>query len=334
MKTAPYRPPLIHSIRRFEDPDLARQSMSTGPVVCIGTFDGVHRGQQAILATGLAIAKASGRELLVITFHPHPKSVVAPAHAPLLLTEPDEKVALLLSYGADLVLQLRFDRELAALSAAEFLDGILLKRLDAASIVIGHDFGFGRGRQGSPESMQEWGRDRSVEVVVVEAVTDALLNQRISSSLIRESLTSGLFDQAVRLLGHPYPVSGNVVRGAARGRQLGYPTWNLRLSELKLPPPVGIYSGWAGRRIPHPAMAYYGSNPTFGGEGLRLEAHLFDVREPHEAQPDQTETVWLSGYIRPEVQFDSAEELKRQLAEDERIVRNILLTEPTTKPQS
>lgn len=334
MKTALYRPPLIHSIRRFEDPDLARKSMSTGPVVCIGTFDGVHRGQQAILARGLAMAKAAGRELLVITFHPHPKSVVAPSHAPRLLTEPDEKIALLLSYGADLVLQLRFDHELASLSAAEFLDQILLEKLNAASIVIGHDFGFGRGRQGSPESMLAWGIKRGVEVVVVEAINDISLNQRISSSLIRQSLVDGLFNQAVRLLGHPYPVSGNIVAGAARGRQLGYPTWNLRLSELKLPPPVGIYSGWAGRRIPHPAMAYYGSNPTFGGESLRLEAHLFDVNEPHEAQPDHTETVWLSGYIRPEVQFDSAEALRRQLEEDERIVRNILLTELNTNPQS
>jgi riboflavin kinase/FMN adenylyltransferase len=318
----------------FEDPESTRKALTGPPVICIGTFDGVHRGQQAILASGLTIAKTNNRQLLVITFHPHPKSVVAPNVAPLLLTEPAEKIALLRSYGADLVLQLRFDRHLASMSAGDFLDEILLKRLDVASLVIGHDFGFGRGREGTPEFLREWGRENNRQVAVVQSVTDDLINQRISSSLIRDSIVSSRFDQAVRLLGHPYPVSGEIVPGAARGRHLGYPTWNLSLSGCKLPPPVGIYAGWAGRRVPHPAMAYYGSNPTFGGEVSRLEAHLLEQDEPVATRPERVETIWLAAYVRPEVRFESADVLKKQLEEDERVVRDMMSAQREKNPHT
>ena len=328
------RPPAISDDAYFEDPDSARRALTGRPVICIGTFDGVHRGQQAILTRGLAIAKANNCPLLAITFHPHPKSVVAPPLAPLLLTEPSEKTALLKSYGVDLVLQLHFDWKLASMSAAEFLDEIILRHLDAAAVVIGYDFGFGKGREGTPEFLTEWGRANNSQIDVVQPVTDALLNQRISSSLIRDSLSGSHFDQAVRLLGHPYPVSGEIVPGAARGRRLGYPTWNLDLSGCKLPPPVGIYAGWAGRRTPHPAMAYYGSNPTFGGEASRLEAHLFDIDEPEAARPERVETVWLTAYVRPEVRFDNADALKKQLEEDERVVRDMMSTQRGKNPQT
>jgi len=328
------KPPAISGSAYFEDPESTRKSLTGRPVICIGTFDGVHRGQQAILARGLAIARANNCQLLVVTFHPHPKTIVGPHLAPLLLTESAEKIALLHSYGADLVLQLRFDKQLASMSAGDFLGEILLKRLEVASIVIGHDFGFGRGREGTPEFLQKWGHSNGRQVDIVPPVTDTSLIQRISSSLIRDSIANGHFEQAIRLLGHPYPVSGEVLPGAARGRHLGYPTWNLDLSGCKLPPPVGIYAGWAGRRTPHPAMAYYGSNPTFGGEASRLEAHLFDIDEPEAARPERVETVWLTAYVRPEVRFDNADALKKQLEEDERVVRDMMSTQKGKNPQT
>ena len=326
-------PPPISDNAHFEDPGSARRALTGRPVVCIGTFDGVHRGQQAILTTGRALAKANNTQLLAITFHPHPKSVVAPHTAPLLLTEPAEKTALLKYFGVDIVLQLHFDWELASMPASRFLDEIIHRDLDAAAVVIGHDFGFGKGRGGSPESLVEWGRVTGRQVEVIQPVTDDILNQRISSSLIRESLVGGLFDQAERLLGHAYPVSGEIVAGAARGRRLGYPTWNLALSGSKLPPPVGIYAGWAGRRVPHPAMVYYGSNPTFEGKRLCLEAHLLNIDEPEAAKPERVETIWLTAYVRPEIRFENADALKQQLEDDERVVRKMMSTPREKNPQ-
>ncbi len=333
MKALRPPPPSVSEHQFFVDPKSARQALAGPPVICIGTFDGVHLGQQAILTHGLTLARETQRPLLVLTFHPHPKSVVVPDHAPLLLTEPSERMALLRSFGAGAILQLRFDKQLASMSAQDFVEQILFRELDACSIVVGHDFGFGRGREGSPDFLQDLGRRADRQVTVVPPVTDDILNQRISSSLIRDCIKAGSFGQAARLLGHAYPVSGEVVAGAARGRQLGYPTWNLKLSECKLPPPVGIYAGWAGRRVPHPAMVYYGSNPTFGGERLRVEAHLLDVDDPQEAKPERIETIWLDAFVRPEVKFESVETLKGQLEEDERIVRGILSTQRETTPQ-
>ncbi len=298
-----------------------------GAVVCVGTFDGVHQGHQAILAKARQVAQDEGLTLVVVTFHPHPKSVVASAKAPRLLTAPDGKACLLRQFGAQHVLMMRFDRDLAATSATDFVETIIRRDLRAEAIVLGEDFRFGRGREGTPEFLCEWGDERGLQVYMVEAVNDPELEWRISSSAIRSLLTDGRFEDAIRLLGHALPVSGRIISGAGRGKDLGYPTWNLHPFDLTLPPPVGIYAGWAGRATPRPAMAYYGSNPTFGEMMPKLEAHLLTTDDG--AKPAEEETIWLSAYIRDEIVFDSAEALTQQLAEDERRVRHMLLGKTT-----
>jgi riboflavin kinase/FMN adenylyltransferase len=319
----------------YRDPAVAGASFEGRSVVCIGTFDGVHRGHQAILARGRAIAEARDLYLTVVTFHPHPKSVVAPQKAPRLLSSPEEKAALLAAYGARSVVQLQFDRELASTPATVFLERWLRDKLRMAALVFGHDFRFGRGREGDPHMLRQWGDANDCQVELVEAVMDVDLNQRISSSLIRRLLNNEKyeecpFDTAISLLGHPYPVTGEVVNGAGRGKKIGYPTWNLRLSELKLPPPVGIYAAWAQGAKPRPAMVYYGSNPTFGGREQILEAHLIDVDD--DTRPETEETIWLTRFVRDEVQFDGAEALKAQLADDRRVVRDMLSTPKSQTP--
>jgi riboflavin kinase/FMN adenylyltransferase len=314
---------------------VAGASFEGQSVVCIGTFDGVHRGHQAILARGRAIAEARGLYLTVVTFHPHPKSVVAPQKAPRLLSNPAEKAALLGAYGARSVVQLRFDRELASTPATAFLEHWLGDKLRMAALVFGHDFRFGKGREGDPHMLRQWGDVHGCQVELVEAVKDAKLDQRISSSLIRRLLNNDKyeersFDTAISLLGHPYPVTGEVISGAGRGKKIGYPTWNLRLSELKLPPPVGIYAAWAQGAKPRPAMVYFGSNPTFGGREQILEAHLIDADD--DSKPETEETIWLTGFVREEVKFDGAEALTAQLADDQRVVRDMLST-PKPQPQ-
>jgi len=309
------------------DPNVVGSLYNGNAVVCIGTFDGVHRGHQGILDRALAIAQERDLTLVVVTFHPHPKAVVAPGSPPQMLTAPDGKATLLRAFGADYVVMMPFTKELAATSALDFVENVIRGHLRAQAVVFGHDFRFGRGREGTPEFLLDWGRSNDCQVEMVEAVTDDVLGQRISSSLIRSTLSAGKFNEAIRLLGHALPVSGTILSGAGRGKVLGYPTWNLHPTSITLPPPVGIYAGWAGRATPRPAMAYYGSNPTFGDRIPKLEAHLFDVTD--DAAPADEETIWLSAYVRDEVVFDGADALKRQLADDERVVRDMLLTRTT-----
>lgn len=325
-------PPSIRSAGYIVDPEKAGRTYAGNAVVCIGTFDGVHRGHQAILARARDIARANQRTLVVVTFHPHPKTVVAPDRVPHLLTDPDEKNALLCANGAERVVMMKFDQTLAETPAAEFAETIIRQQLRASAVVFGDDFRFGHGREGTPDFMLEWGANSDIQIEMVEQVTDDQSGQRISSSVIRKLLTTSNFNDAIRMLGHALPVSGEIVTGAQRGRTLGYPTWNLVPSALKFPPPVGIFAGWAGRATPRPAMAYYGSNPTFGGTMPKLEANLFSSSE--DAAPEAVETVWLGALIREEVVFESADALKRQLADDERVARNMLLTGVSNQPSS
>lgn len=322
--TALMLPPANGQRPRFHDSKSAGESFEGRSVICIGTFDGVHRGHQAILAKGKALADAGGHHLIVVTFHPHPKSVVAPHIAPRLLSDPGEKASMLAYYGAQSVLQLEFTRELAETPAEVFLKDYLCDPLRPAAIVFGDDFRFGRGREGTPEYLMARGAKYGCQVELLEQVTDEPLDLRISSSLIRRLLNEDQFDEAVRLLGHAYPVSGQIKPGAGRGKKIGYPTWNIHMPAYKLPPPVGIYAGWAGRSTPRPAMAYYGSNPTFGGQANWLEANL--IGEGNNTTPDKEETVWLGKFVREEVKFDGADDLVIQLAEDKRVVSDILST--------
>ncbi|MEW5701026.1 MAG: riboflavin biosynthesis protein RibF [Candidatus Zixiibacteriota bacterium] len=289
-------------------------------VTCVGTFDGVHLGHQAILRRGRALADEMHLPMVALSFHPHPKTIVHPERAPHLLTEPDERVALFAAYGTDCVIMLRFDHQLAQTTARDFADTVLARYLQAAAVVVGADFGFGHDRQGNAEFLRAWGRERGCPVEVVGMVPSDRAGEAVSSSVIRRCLEAGDFDRAVRLLGHPYPASGPVRAGAGRGKQLGYPTWNLALSDVKLAPPVGIYAGWTGRPIPRPAMAYYGVAPTFAEQTVRLEVHVLEGDED-ERTPQDVEMIWLAEFIRPDVRFAGSEDLRQQLSEDERTVR-------------
>lgn len=298
--------------------------IETKSVVCVGTFDGVHCGHQAIIARGREIADAMHLPLWILSFHPHPKSIVHPEITPHLLTEPDERVALFAHYGADGAVIQHFDAKFAAQSAEEFALRVLADSLRAAAIVVGADFRFGHDRQGSPEWLKEWGEKTGRQVEVIGLKLEDETGERIGSGPIRKIMEQGDFGRVLKLLGHPYPVSGEVVAGLARGREIGYPTWNLALSQVKLPPPVGVYAGWSFRPTPRPGMAYYGSNPTFGGVGPRLEINILSGSAEDRTPRHPSECFWLTDFIRPEVRFATAEELKGQLAEDERVVRQRL----------
>ncbi len=288
-----------------------------GACVAIGNFDGVHRGHRTVIAAAAEMARDRGRPLGVVTFEPHPREVLDPARAPARLSGFARKAELLRDLGVDLLFVLRFRPELMRLSAAAFVDIVLVRALAVAGVVCGEDFRFGHRRSGDPGLLRELGESRGFAVRVVPKLR--LDGGICSSTRIRAALADGAVGEAARLLGYAYEVRGGVVRGDGRGRELGYPTANLRpVGRRPLLPGDGIYvvraavregSGWRW----HPAVASLGVRPTFGGGARLLEIHLLDGdRDLY----DRRLRVAFLERLREERRFDSIEALRREMARD------------------
>jgi riboflavin kinase/FMN adenylyltransferase len=307
-----------------------------GAVVTVGTFDGVHRGHQAVAAEVVRRARAAGRRSVLVTFDPHPLEVVNPAAAPHLLTLPDERAELLGALGLDRVVVLPFTPELSRLAPDEFVRRVLRADLGMEELVLGHDHGFGRGRSGDLDTLRRLGAADGFGVDVVEPVRDD--GQPISSTLIRAAVAHGQLEQVARWLGRPYTVRGRVVPGAGRGRVVGVPTINLAPPDpRKLLPPDGVYAVWvtiegaggkgpgagsgergAGRGAPRASRRYggmmnQGPRPTFGEDTRTLEAHLFDFAGDLSGA---TVTVEWVRRLRDVQAFPSREALVAQLERD------------------
>ncbi len=247
-----------------------------GSVVTVGTFDGVHLGHWAVLREMAARARRDNRRSVLVTFEPHPLEIVNPQAAPRLLTVGDERLEILAQGELDLIVFLPFTHALSQYSPEAFVR-LLIDRFQMEELVIGHDHGFGRGRSGDENVLRELGKTLGFEVDVVGAVSVA--SRPASSTLVRRAVAGGDLDTAEELLGRPYSITAPVIRGAARGRQLGYRTINLEITNpRKLLPPDGVYAvraewrdGFAG------GMMHQGPRPTFGEMDRTLEAHLFDV---------------------------------------------------------
>jgi riboflavin kinase/FMN adenylyltransferase len=292
-----------------------------GAVVTVGTFDGVHRGHQAVLAEIVRRARAGGRESVVVTFDPHPLEVVNPAAAPRLLTLPAERHPLLVACGVGRVVTLPFTAELARLSPEEFVRSVLRAEVGMQELVLGHDHGFGRGRSGDVDTVRRIGAADGFAVDVVDAVRDD--GQPISSTLIRTAVAHGDLALAERWLGRPYGARGTVERGAGRGRSIGVPTINLPVPDVrKLLPPDGVYAvwvRWGERRCG--GMMNQGPRPTFGVAERGLEVHLFDFAEDLYGETVLVEWVRRLRDVRA---FASREALLEQLARDGTTARESL----------
>lgn len=250
-----------------------------GAVVTLGTFDGVHRGHQAVLAEVTRRARAATLESVLVTFDPHPLAVVNPPAAPKLLSLPDEKQALVRGNGIERFVLMPFTPAVAQLDPEAFVRW-LSDEYAMRELVMGHDHGFGRGRSGDVEMVQRLAQVQDFAVSVVDAVRDNG-GQSISSTVIRSAIAHGDLDAAARWLGRPYGIRGKVVRGAGRGRTIGVPTLNLEPPDpRKLLPPDGVYA--VRVRISESGVREYGGmmnqgpRPTFGEETRTLEVHLFD----------------------------------------------------------
>jgi len=248
-----------------------------GTVLTVGTFDGVHRGHQLVLARLAERAREVGLKSMLVTFEPHPLEVINPSAAPPLLTVGAERSEVVAESGVDYLAVLPFTSLLRSYSAEAFVDLILRRRFRMRELLIGHDHGFGRGREGDVEVLQALGARRGFRVEVVAPVS--LGDGRpISSTSIRRAVAGGDLQRAAAALGRPYGVSGVVVSGSQRGRLLGYPTLNLAPpSRRKLLPPEGVYAVRVQTPDgPRGGMMNLGPRPTFGERETTLEVHAFD----------------------------------------------------------
>jgi riboflavin kinase/FMN adenylyltransferase len=300
----------------------------TGAVAAIGNFDGVHRGHRAVIAAALARAAALGRPAAALTFEPHPRSVFRPDEPLFRLTDERAKLRLLAATGLNGAMVLRFDAALAKLSAEEFISRILVARFAVAGVAIGFDFHFGLNRSGSPAYLAAQGARLGFAVDIVPRFEDE--GRPVRSGPVRAALAAGEVGEAAALLGYPWFVSAEVVHGDKRGRQLGYPTANLRLAPscgLK----HGIYAvrvGVGGRR--HDGVASFGRRPMFDQGTVLLEVFLFDFSG--DLYGEMIDVAFID-WIRPELKFDSVDALVRRMDEDSAIARAALARAGDAFPQ-
>ena len=245
--------------------------------VAVGTFDGVHRGHQRIISMAVSAARAMDGVATVVTFEPHPDSVLHPENAPVLLTPLELKVALLQELGVQEVVAVPFDREFAALAPEDFCRRLLSQRLGARQVMVGANFRFGHRAAGTPADLLAFGQEQGFSVSAIHLVEEE--GGPVSSTRIRALVSAGEVEQAARLLGRPHVLEGPVVGGARRGRTMGVPTANLVPPPGLAIPALGVYvtRTLAGRWGPQPSVTSVGTNPTFESDGVvRIETFLLD----------------------------------------------------------
>ena len=287
--------------------------------LAIGNFDGLHLGHQALLVKLLETAKQQKLKSAVMTFEPHPREFFMPAQAPARLTSLREKLERFADAGVEIVYLCRFDKKFAALSSEDFLEKILLRSVNAKAVLVGEDFRFGAGRRGGIADIANAGVNlislpqvNSLEVNSIESS----VQQRVSSTRVRDALAAGQLQVAKGLLGRAYSISGKVVRGAQLGRKLGFPTANVHMRHER-PALTGVYAvkldGLEG-------VANLGVRPTVSGvPKLLLEVHLFDFNGD---LYDRHVHVEFFHKIRDEMKFDGLAALSAQIAKDAQVARN------------
>lgn len=283
----------------------------TGSVVTLGNFDGIHRGHQALIGGAVSDSKQIGVRSVVLTFEPHPLRVLAPERAPKLILAPKDKMQILQSLGVDVVAVQHFDLAFAKRSAEEFVSDLLVRRLKARKIWVGRDLRFGQGRKGTVDDLIRWGRDLAFDVAVVEPIL--VQGNRVSSSRIRELVSKGRVDEVKDMLGRYHFVSGRVVEGNRRGRELGFPTANIA-ARTEVLPSDGIYATLfhIDTRVLL-SVSSIGRNPTFGPGPRTVESFIIDFDE---AIYGKTVRLSFIKRIRDEVKFSSIPELIAQIRSD------------------
>jgi riboflavin kinase/FMN adenylyltransferase len=287
-----------------------------GAAIAIGNFDGVHLGHQKVINTAGEVARRTGVSWGVLTFEPHPRLVFNRHISPFRLTPFHVKARMVEELGADFLIVLHFDLEFSKRTADEFISHILVEHLRVSHMVSGFDFVFGHERQGDSAYLAARGRDLEFATTSLTKVLDEN-GEVISSTRVRALLSAGDAEGATRLLGRPFEIEGRVITGEARGRTIGFPTANLEL-DTHTRPAIGVYAIRAGLDQGgdtdwHDGVANLGYRPTFDGEGLLLETHLFDFAQDLVGRHLR---VRLIGHLRDESKFAGIDDLKAQIVKD------------------
>ena len=291
-----------------------------GSVVTIGNFDGVHLGHQAVFGQVIEEAHKTNRRAVVITFDPHPKMILHPERRPFyLITTIEEKIALIAETGIDALIVIPFSLTFAGTTAGEFVSNILWNKLKISKIIIGHDYTFGRNKEGNEAFLAAYGERMGFAVEVIHAFR--IKETVISSTRIRNALLAGQVRLASEWLGRPYNLAGTVIHGHQRGAGLGFPTANINPEKLLLPSD-GVYAVIVClKRNRYQGVLNIGNNPTFGDMSRSVEAFILDFKGDIY---DKNIEVLFIDQIRPEIKFDGPEKLIAQINRDIAQAKDIL----------
>ena len=284
--------------------------------VTMGGFDGVHRGHRVLIERTISAARKKSLSATALTYEPHPRMVLGDPSTVQLLTVLPEKLYLFEKFGLDETLVYPFDRTVAGVEPEEYVEKILVGGLGTRHLVVGFDHRFGKARRGNVALLEKLAAQQSFELEVIDPVRHS--SEVVKSSVIREQLAAGRFEEAIELLGHPFPIYGSKAKGHGRGKKLGYPTFNLRTKPPKLLPAPGIYAARAatGTRFLE-GMLYIGTSPTFGESSQSVEINILDGK----IELGEEILVLAEHFVRPDEKFSSAEELIEQMKMDEKKIR-------------
>ena len=288
-----------------------------GAILAMGNFDGVHLGHQELLKNARLWAGEKNCPAVVLTFEPHPLSILRPPH--LRLFDLDDQQAQFKKAQMDGVVYLTFSRDFSELSAEEFLEKIILQKFNPRGIVVGFNFRFGAGRKGTVELLQEWGKKNNCEVHVISSFQ--IGEGIVSTSEIRKALLAGDVSRARLFLSRPFALQGIVVHGDSRGGRIGFPTANLHLEKV-MTPAWGVYATHTliGGKV-FPSVSHLGPLPTFGDNVVRLETHLLGFSGDLYGQTLKVEFIEK---IRGVQKFNSVDELREQIQKDIQTAKNFL----------
>ncbi len=311
-------------IRDSSPPDAIPQGM----VVAMGNFDGVHLGHRAVIDAALRMGLAHRKPAFALTFEPHPRSYFSPNTPQFRLSDEAAKLRLLAATGLSGAVVMSFDKRRAETTAQDFIHHDLIDRLRISGVAVGYDFHFGKGRVGSPSLLVAEAPRLGIEIDVQAHIDIA--ERPVSSSAIRMALAEGQIDEATAMLGGPWFINGEVIHGEKRGRDLGFPTANIRLDKncgLK----HGIYAvrvGLDGQRLN--GVASFGRRPTFDNGAPLLEIFLFDFKG--DLYGRRLDVAFIA-FLREELKFDGVDALIRQMNDDSRLARERLAASPDAFPQ-
>ena len=295
--------------------------IDTGSALTVGSFDGVHLGHKSIFENLIAISEKQNLESVIITFDPHPRKVLGTADKNFkLLTNLDEKIELFEQIGIDQIVIITFTKEFSKLSYRQFVENILVEKLNVREMVIGYDHHFGKDREGGIDKLIELGKIHGFSVKQISPSTTN--SKTISSSLIRQLLEEGEIEKANEFLGRQYSIEGKVVKGDGRGREIGFPTANIQLEdEDKVIPKRGVYAvDVVYENKLFKGMMNIGNRPTFNFDPLTLEVHIFKFNV---YIYDAFIKIRFKKYIREEKKFSNVNELKTQLIDDKNKSENV-----------